>query len=54
MIKEIKFTDNALKQIQNLLSKKDDGSFLESQLKVEAVQDFNTNLHLNNLKMKTI
>ena len=27
MIKEIKFTDNALKQIANLLSKKDDGSF---------------------------
>ena len=27
MIKEIKFTDNALKQIQNLLSKKDEGSF---------------------------
>ena len=27
MIKEIKFTDNALKQIGNLLSKKDKGSF---------------------------
>ena len=27
MIKEIKFTDKALKQIQNLLSKKDEGSF---------------------------
>ena len=27
MIKEIKFTDKALKQITNLLSKKDKGSF---------------------------
>ena len=33
MIKEIKFTDNALKQIQNLLSKKDDGSFLRIAIK---------------------
>jgi len=54
MIKEIKFTDNALKQIQNLLSKKDEGSFFRIAIKGEAVQDFNTNLHLNNLKMKTI
>ena len=54
MIKEIKFTDNALKQIQNLLSKKDEGSFFRIAIKVGAVQDFNTNLHLNNLKMKTI
>ena len=27
MIKEIKFTDKALKQIENLLYKKDEGSF---------------------------
>ena len=33
MIKEIKFTDNALKQIQNLLSKKDDGSFFRIAIK---------------------
>ena len=33
MIKEIKFTDNALKQITNLLSKKDDGSFFRIAIK---------------------
>ena len=33
MIKEIKFTDNALKQIQNLLSKKDDSSFFRIAIK---------------------
>ena len=33
MIKEIKFTDNALKQIQNLLSKKDEGSFFRIAIK---------------------
>ena len=33
MIKEIKFTDNALKQIQNLLSKKDKGSFFRIAIK---------------------
>jgi iron-sulfur cluster insertion protein len=33
MIKEIKFTDNALKQIQNLLSKKNDGSFFRIAIK---------------------
>jgi len=54
MIKEIKFTDNALKQIANLLSKKNKGSFLESLLKVVDVLDFNMNLHLNNLKMMMI
>ena len=54
MIKEIKFTDNALKQIQNLLSKKTKVLFLESQLKVVAVQVSNMNLHLNNQKMKMI
>ena len=54
MIKEIKFTDNALKQIANLLSKKDEGSFLESLSKVVDVQDFNTNLHLINLKKMMI
>jgi iron-sulfur cluster assembly accessory protein len=33
MIKEIKFTDKALKQIQNLLSKKDEGSFFRIAIK---------------------
>ena len=33
MIKEIKFTDNALKQIQNLLSKKEEGSFFRIAIK---------------------
>ena len=33
MIKEIKFTDNALKQIQNLLSKKGEGSFFRIAIK---------------------
>jgi len=33
MIKEIKFTDNALKQIQNLLSNKDEGSFFRIAIK---------------------
>ena len=54
MIKEIKFTDNALKQITNLLSKKDIGSFLESLLKVADALDFNMNLHSNNQKMMMI
>jgi iron-sulfur cluster insertion protein len=33
MIKEIKFTDKALKQIQNLLSKKDEGAFFRIAIK---------------------
>jgi iron-sulfur cluster insertion protein len=33
MIKEIKFTDKALKQIQNLLSKKDEGSYFRIAIK---------------------
>ena len=33
MIKEIKFTDNALKKIDNLLSKKDKGSFFRIAIK---------------------
>ena len=33
MIKEIKFTDNALKQINALLSKKDQGSFFRIAIK---------------------
>ena len=41
MIKEIKFTDNAIKQINHLLSTKDDRFFLESQSKEVAVLAFN-------------
>ena len=33
MIKEIKFTDNALKQIESLLAKKDIGSFFRIAIK---------------------
>ena len=33
MIKEIKFTDNAIKQINDLLSKKDKGSFFRIAIK---------------------
>jgi iron-sulfur cluster insertion protein len=33
MIKEIKFTDNAIKQINNLLSKKDSSSFFRIAIK---------------------
>ena len=33
MIKEIKFTDKALKQINSLLSKKDKGSFFRIAIK---------------------
>ena len=44
MIKEIKFTDKALKQINVLLSKKDKGSFFRIAIKVVVVQAFNMNL----------
>ena len=43
MIKEIKFTDKALKQIDNLLSKKTKVHSSESLLKVEDVLVFNMN-----------
>ena len=33
MIKEIKFTDKAIKQINSLLSKKDEGSFFRIAIK---------------------
>ena len=54
MIKEIKFTEKAIKQIDQLLSKKDKGSFLESLLKVVVVQDFNMTFHLIKSKMMMI
>ena len=38
MNKEIKFTDKAIKQINNLLVEKAKGSFLESLLKVVVAQ----------------
>ena len=46
MIKEIKFTDKALKQIKIYYLKKIKVLFLESLLKVVDAQDFNMNLHL--------
>ena len=49
MIKEIKFTDKAIKQINHLLSQKDKGSFLELLLKAVVAQDFNMIFHLINL-----
>ena len=53
MIKEIKFTDNAIKQINHLLSTKEKGFFLESLLRVEVVLVFNMIfLLIKNLKMK--
>ena len=48
MIKEIKFTDKALKQINILLSKKIKELFLESLLKVVVVQVSNMSLPLIN------
>ena len=53
MIKEIKFTDKALKQINVLLSKKDKGSFFRIAIKGDA-QVFNTNLLLTKKKMMMI
>ncbi len=40
MIKEIKFTDKALKQIDNLLSKKDKGSFFRIAIKGGSEVDY--------------
>ena len=54
MIKEIKFTDNALKQIESLLAKKDKGSFFRIAIKVGVVQASNTNSLLKNQNKMTI
>ncbi len=54
MIKEIKFTDKALKQINVLLSKKIKGLFLESPLKVVVAQDFSMNSLLIKKNQKMI
>ena len=53
MIKEIKFTDKALKQINVLLSKKIK-ALLESLSRVVDAQVFNTNLLLTKKKMMMI
>ena len=54
MIKEIKFTDNAIKQINYLLSKKEKGSFFRIAIKGGGCSGFQYNLHSINLKMMTI
>ena len=43
MIKEIKFTDNALKQIESLLAKKDKGSFFRIAIKGGGCSGFKYN-----------
>ena len=43
MIKEIKFTDNAIKQINHLLSKKDKGSFFRIAIKGGGCSGFKYN-----------
>ena len=50
MIKEIKFTDNALKQIQNLLSKKDEGSFFRIAIKGGGCSGFQYEFTFDQLK----
>ena len=54
MIKEIKFTDNALKQIESLLAKKDKGSFFRIAIKGGGCSGFNTNSLLKNQNKMTI
>ena len=50
MIKEIKFTDKALKQINNLLSKKDKGSFFRIAIKGGGCSGFQYEFTIDNLK----
>ena len=60
MIKEIKFTDNALKQINNLLSSKDEGSFFRIAIKGGGCSgfqydfSFDKNLEADDLKFNNI
>ena len=54
MIKEIKFTDNALKQINAMLSKKDKGSFFRIAIKGGGCAGFQYDFHLIINKMKMI
>ena len=50
MIKEIKFTDKALKQINILLSKKDKGSFFRIAIKGGGCSGFQYEFTFDNLK----
>ena len=50
MIKEIKFTDKALKQINTLLSKKDKGSFFRIAIKGGGCSGFQYEFTFDNLK----
>ena len=60
MIKEIKFTDKALKQINTLLSKKDKGSFFRIAIKGGGCSgfqydfSFDKNLEADDLKFNNI
>ena len=60
MIKEIKFTDKAIKQINSLLSKKDEGSFFRIAIKVGGCSGyqyeftFDKKLTSNDLKYENI
>ena len=48
MIKEIKFTDNALKHINEMLSKKDKGSFFRIAIKGGGCSGFQYNFSFDN------
>ena len=48
MIKEIKFTENALKQIKHLLSSKDNGSFFRIAIKGGGCSGFKYNFSFDN------
>ena len=48
MIKEIKFTDNALKQINNLLSSKEEGSFFRIAIKGGGCSGFQYDFSFDN------
>ena len=50
MIKEIKFTDKALKQINTLLSKKDKGSFFRIAIKGGGCSGFQYEFTIDNSK----
>tara|TARA_Y100001936_G_C15568638_1_gene405989 strand:+ start:17 stop:334 length:318 start_codon:yes stop_codon:yes gene_type:complete len=50
MIKEIKFTDKAIKQINNLLSKKDKGSFFRIAIKGGGCSGFQYEFTIDNSK----
>ncbi len=52
MIKEIKFTDKALKQINILLSKKDKGSFFRIAIKGGGCSGFQYEFTFDNLKQE--